>query len=81
MPENKNDKPRLKTIRLKVDEADYLSITEAIAIRKSGLFYSNGKLLLPEGDSELTGQLLAEVCRGWVERLNADLVRQATKEA
>ena len=71
----------VKIVRLKLDRRDYEAIQEAIAIRRSGLFrMPDGVLLMPDGESEPKGALLAEVCRGWVERLSVDTVRIANEK-
>jgi hypothetical protein len=61
---------RIKLITVRVDESDFDAITEAIVLRKSALYRKNGEVVLPEDtESELTGALLAEVCRDWSEGL------------
>jgi hypothetical protein len=67
----------MKTLKLKLDDLDYEAIQEAITIRKSGLFHVDGVLIMPGGESEPRGALLAEVCRGWTERVSADMIHQA----
>lgn len=67
----------MKTFKLKLDDLDYEAVQEAITIRKSGLFHVDGVLILPEHESELRGALLAEVCRGWVERVSSDVIGKA----
>lgn len=61
-------RPRIISVR--VDESDYEAIMEAVVLRKSALYRRNGEVVLPpDTTSELTGALLAEVCRDWSEGL------------
>lgn len=53
----------MKRIELAVNELDYDAIQEALSRRQS-------LRVLPDSDSDLTGLLIAEICRGYVEMLN-----------
>ena len=63
-----------KTLKLKLDDLDFEAIQEAITIRKSGLFRIDGELILPDGESEERGALLAEICRAWFDTLNTSII-------
>lgn len=67
--------PKLKTLKVALSPADFDAIQEAIAIRGSGLFRSNGELILPDREGDMRGRLIAEICRGWTEALSADEIR------
>lgn len=49
-----------RQILLSLDDLDYDAIQEAIARRQ--LFR-----VMPDGESNTAGAVLAEICRGWVE--------------
>ena len=55
-----------RTITLIVDEDDFRDINAAIARRQSR------RIMPDEGGGNLTGRVIAEICRGWMERLDAD---------
>ena len=55
-----------RTITLIVDEDDFRDINAAIARRQSW------RIMPDEGGGNLTGRVIAEICRGWMERLDAD---------
>lgn len=51
-----------------VDELDALAIDRAIAMFQiDGLRDKQGALVLPEGESDLRGTILGEICRDWLE--------------
>ena len=54
----------MKTITLKVDDEDFDAIQSAICRRQSFR-------CLPDGDGNMTGRVVAEICRGWLERVDA----------
>lgn len=54
----------MKTITLEVDQEDFDAIQSAICRRQSFQ-------CLPDGDGNLTGRIVAEICRGWLERVDA----------
>ena len=58
---------KTRQIILELDEFDYDSIQQAISIRQG--FQGGG--LLPYGEGNLTGRIVAEVCRGWMEMLDS----------
>ena len=60
----------MKQMLIEVDQTDYEAIQAAIARRRT-FRYSDGEVILPEGTANTTGGILAEICRGWVERLDA----------
>ena len=55
-----------RTITLIVDEDDFRDINAAIARRQSW------RIMPDEGGGNLAGRVVAEICRGWMERLDAD---------
>lgn len=59
----------LTTLILAVDEDDARSIHEAIAHYQATRRWTDaeGGVLLPEGDSDLRGAILGEICRDWLE--------------
>lgn len=54
----------MKMITLEVDQEDFDAIQSAICRRQSFQ-------CLPDGDGNLTGRIVAEICRGWLERVDA----------
>jgi hypothetical protein len=56
-----------KVITLEVDADDFDAIQQAISTRQGLL----GGGLLPDGGGNLAGRYVAEICRGWLEMLNA----------
>lgn len=53
----------MKTLTLILDELDHDAIRRALAIRQ-------GWRILPDGEGDIAGRLLAEICRGWEEMLD-----------
>ena len=53
-------------IILEADEDDFRDINAAIARRQSW------RVMPDEGGGNLTGRVVAEICRGWLEMLDAD---------
>lgn len=62
-----------RTMTLSLDELDYDAVQKAIAKRQ---MFGRGlegvdRTLLPAGvQSDLTGAVIAEICRGWLEFLD-----------
>ncbi len=56
-----------RVITLELDELDYGAIQEAFAMRQS--FRDRAGCIMPDGDSNTAGALVAEICRGWLEML------------
>lgn len=54
---------------LELDELDYEAIVRCIAIRE-------GFRCMPDGESDLNGAAIAEICRGWEEMLNGTVKEQ-----
>lgn len=54
-------KPR--TLTLELDEADWDTIQTELARRQAGVRWPDGGVVLPEGDSNLAGALIAEMIR------------------
>jgi len=50
----------LPALNLVLDRADHASIMRAIAEREHAG-------VLPKGDGDLNGRILAEICRGWMD--------------
>jgi hypothetical protein len=60
----------MKRIVLKVDDDDERAIQGAIATYQKRTRWPEergGGVLIPEGDSDLPGAILGEICRGWME--------------
>jgi hypothetical protein len=60
----------MKDMHLLLDEDDYRSIQQAIARRQSWR-HADGGCILPAGESNTPGAIIAEICRGWLEMLDA----------
>jgi hypothetical protein len=56
----------MRRLVLELDEDDWDAIQEAIA-RRQAWRHADGGPLLPDGESNTAGAVLAEICRGWVE--------------
>lgn len=52
----------MKTMTLECDELDYAAIQQAVAQRQRWG-------ILPDGEGDMAGRVLAEICRGWMEML------------
>lgn len=52
-----------REIVLQLDELDYAAIQKAIAYRQTW-----GRGTMPDSDSNVAGAVLAEICRGWLEK-------------
>lgn len=59
----------MKRITFEVDDLDFEAIQKAVA-RRQAAFRVNGELIIPDGEGDLRGRLIAEICRGWVEFLD-----------
>jgi hypothetical protein len=57
---------QIQKLVIEVDDLDYSAILAAIAKRQN-LMRMDGRALLPDGEGDLRGRLLAEICRGWCE--------------
>ncbi len=57
---------KAKTVALELDDLDFDAVQKAISIRQ-GLM---GGGLLPDGEGNLAGRIVAEICRGWMEFLD-----------
>jgi hypothetical protein len=53
----------MKTITFQVDEDDFDAIQNAVAKRQT--------IPLPDSDGDKLGRVIAEICRGWYERVEA----------
>lgn len=62
----------MKSLSIMLDEEDFQAVQHAIGLRMSSMFRINGVLLLPNGNSEPRGSLLAEICRSWANRVALD---------
>jgi hypothetical protein len=58
----------LKQIVLNVDDLDLQAIQDAIAHYEAIHIKNFGEVILPDGDSEQPGAIIAELCRGYLER-------------
>jgi hypothetical protein len=54
-----------KRLILDLDEDDFAALQEALTRRQ--LWRDQHGVILPDGESNLPGALLAEICRGWIE--------------
>lgn len=54
----------IRKIELEIDDLDYETIQRCIAKRQ---LYR----VLPDGDGNMAGRVIAEICRGWEELLNS----------
>ena len=59
----------MTTITITVDDDDARAIHEAIATYQRTVRWHDGGVLLPEGESDLSGAIIGEICRGWLELL------------
>jgi hypothetical protein len=67
-------------IYLILDEDDYNAVQSAMARRQSRRDESGGPIL-PPGESNTAGALVAEICRGWCEFLDHDRQRREGPDA
>jgi hypothetical protein len=59
------DKMATRELTITLDELDYKAVVRCIAQKEQ-----EGPAGVPEGDSDLNGAALAEICRGWEEMLS-----------
>ena len=52
--------PDTRTLTVRIDQLDYDAIQRAIAYRQTWRS-------LPDGDGDIAGRIIAEICRGWME--------------
>jgi hypothetical protein len=59
----------MKTLTLVLDDDDERAVQAAMAERQRSSRWddSDGGVLLPEGDSDLPGAIIAEICRAYVD--------------
>lgn len=58
------------TLTLELDENDARDVHRAIAARQSRFRYdAQPGAILPDGESNTAGKIIAEICRGWLESL------------
>ncbi len=57
----------MATLTLILDEDDSRAVHEAIAKRQQESRWPEGGVLLPEGESDLPGAIIAEICRAYVD--------------
>lgn len=60
--------PEKRTLTLNLDQADYDAICRAVMERQQ-FTTRDGNPVMPESESDTNGAALAEVCRGWLERI------------
>jgi hypothetical protein len=58
-------------LTLSLDEDDARAVHEAIARYQQRSRWPEGGTLLPDGESDQAGAVLAEICRGWLEMYGA----------
>ena len=57
-----------RTITLEVDELDEEAILKAVAVyQRLNRFEDGSGVIVPEGESDLRGLILGEICRGYRE--------------
>jgi len=56
-----------KTITITLDDADERHVAQAIALRQTAR--DDKGCILSQGESDLTGAVIAEICRGWLDML------------
>lgn len=59
---------QIETVVLELDEDDARALHEAIA--KFQNMRIDGECIIPDGEGNLRGRLVAEICRGWMEMLS-----------
>lgn len=59
----------MRTITLKLDEDDYDAVQATMGLRQTFRAAGEDGTILPPGESDLAGAVVAEICRGWVEML------------
>ena len=59
----------MPVITFEIDADDELAIHAAIARYQRTNRWPEGDTLVPEGDGELRGLILGEICRGWMEMI------------
>ncbi len=69
-----NPKGTHATVVLHLDEADHEDLAKAIATREA--FGGGG--LVPPGGGNMTGRIVAEIARGWLEMLDAGKAKART---
>jgi hypothetical protein len=69
--------PANYTLDYQMDEYDYRAVQEAIAFRQSHAFWreKDGSLILPDGEGDLGGRILAQICRDYVDTLDVPASR------
>ena len=58
----------MRHLTLELDEPDYRSVQEAIARRQG--FQVGFRPPLPDGEGNMAGRIIAEICRGWLEHID-----------
>ena len=59
-----------RTMTITLDDDDYRAVQEAIARRQA--MRVDGQAIIDPGESDTAGTYLAEICRGWLERIERD---------
>ena len=59
-----------RTMQITLDEDDYRAVQAAIARRQA--MRVDGQAIVDPGESDTAGVYLAEICRGWLERIEMD---------
>ncbi len=57
----------MKTLTLVLDNDDDRAVQAAIAERQRDSRWPDGGVMLPEGKSNLSGAIIAEICRAYVD--------------
>ena len=53
-------------VTIELDDLDAKAWNRAVAVRQRSRI--NGECILPDGESDLAGTILGEICRDWLER-------------
>lgn len=57
----------MSEIKFFVDVDDARAINEAVAKYQTTSQWEDGRTMIPEGESDLLGAIIGEICRGWME--------------
>ncbi len=63
----------MKKITLELDELDYNALLRAMSIRQQSR-------CMPDGDGNMAGRVIAEICRGWLEFMGKSVMSDAEDE-
>lgn len=61
-----------KKLTFEVDYLDFAAILDAIAKYQADHHAAFGETILPDGDGDMRGRILAEICRGYDELIELE---------